>query len=801
MKKNEKSEKIASSRISRTWFWLFFGLLLLSSGRAREVRAQTPDNFPEMTATTAWEGYLRSPGWTVVQVTLHNEVSDWEGELLLRDGRREVTYRRAVQLPARSYKQYNIPLYVSGGLREQEIVLQGAEWSKRSKLSFTYAGREERVCVVADDRDLTDYELEECEIRIWIQDLAQLPETPQAWDTIDLLLLNGMATSALTVQQREALVSWVGLGGHVIVGGGPTLPQALDGFPAKLHIATAQETKLIDASILAEANALAEDVGGDIAVASLALRDTASSLLSAADDIIAARERMGSGIVDFVGWDLTEAAGQAWVRMLWQGDQVPAVTLPFASTGMSEALQPPARQLLQIPISLAPKMWRWLLVFPVYLLLMGPGTLWIVRRLRRPILAWALLPLWIVVSLLLLSLALSGAFSRTFPLLHERATVYVSAFDMPARVFQGSAVYAPRIQELSWRTTGKPRPLFGGYRFNSWSNSGEDFPVEVSAVGQVESDITVPRSLGVVTWGTEGEIVSPQIQADLRIDARDGAPWVTGELRSGVALKDAKLLFYKDEVMYHLPLTFTVEPETPTRVSSPVSDTTAQGRTENMIFCEDAYRGGYYFPSPAFMGSKFGAQEIQTSLSCYLAAEMESVPFPAQDVKGTHVSESCWVIRVPCPQQNLGSLRIPLIPDRSSVEGGWLQEENVLSLEGQSAEMSLVAPPYLQVNHVDVLTVTLSSSPWEMPPIEGFTPEGVTPTPSTVEVENVAIWDWEHETWSPYYSPPVGGGPLRFEGEAAASYYDPQQGVRLQLESKSGIGVMVQIEIIVRGSW
>jgi hypothetical protein len=802
MKKNEKSEKIASSRISRTWLWLFFGLLLLSSGRAREVRAQAPDNFPEMTVTTAWEGYLRTPGWTEVRVVLHNEVSDWDGELLLVDGEHGVTYRRAVQLPARSYKQYRIPLYISSGLMKQEVVLQGAEQSQRSKLSFTFTSREERVCAVADDRDLTNYALEECEIRIWVQDLAQLPDISQAWDTVDLLLLNGMTTSALTDQQREALISWVGMGGHVIVGGGPTLPQALDGFPARLLIAMVQETELIDASNLAAASSLALDeaVEGDITITSLELRDTASSLLSADDNIIAARERLGSGIVDIVGWDLTEAAGQAWMKMLWQGDQVPAVTLPFASAGMSEALQPPARQLLQIPMSLGSKIWRWLLVFPVYLLLMGPGTLWIVRRLQRPILAWALLPLWIVVSLLLLSLALSGAFSRTFPLLHERATVYVSTFDMPARVFQGSAVYAPRIQELSWRTAGKPRPLFGGYRFNSWYNSGENFPVEVSAVGQAEHDISVSQSLGVITWGTEGEIASPQIQADLWLEARDGAPWVTGELRSEVALKDAKLLFYKDEVMYHLPLTLTVEPETPTRVSSPVSDTTPQGRTENIAFCEEAYRGGYYLPSPAIMGGKFGAQEIQTSLSCYLAAEMDRVPFPAQDVKGTHVSESCWVIKVPCPQQSAGNLRIPLIPDRSSVEGGWLREENVLSLEGQSAEMSLVAPPYLQVNHVDVLTVTLSSSPWEMPPIEGFTPEGVTPTPSPMEVESVAMWNWEQETWSSY-SPPMAGGVLRFEGEAAASYFDPQRGVRLQLESKSGIGVMVQIEVIVRGSW
>lgn len=791
MKKNRKSGKRESDSIARMWLWLLWGLLLLSPGRAIEVRAQAPDNVPEMTATTAWEGYLRTPGWTVVQVTLHNEVSDWEGELLLMDGEHEVTYRRAVQLPARSYKQYNIPLYIDGGLRKQEIVLQGAEWSKRSKLSFTFTDREERVCVVADDRDLTDYALEECEIRIWIQDLAQLPETPQAWDTVDLLLLNGMATSALTDQQRAALISWVGMGGHVIVGGGPALPQALDGFPAKLLIATAQETQLIDASILAETNALDENVERDIAVASLALRDTASSLLSEGNEVIAARERLGSGIVDVVGWDLTEAAGQTWVRMLWQGDQIPAVTLPFVSTGMSAALQPQARNLLQIPLSLAPKIWRWLLVFPVYLLLMGPGTLWIVRRLRRPILAWALLPLWIVISLLLLSLALSGAFSRTFPLFHERATVYASAFDMPARVFQGSAVYAPRIQELSWRTTGKPRPLFGGYRFNSWYNSGENFPVEVSAVGQAENDITVPQSLGVVTWGTEGEIAPLQIQADLRLEARDAAPWVVGEIHSDVALKNVKLLFYSNEVMHYLPLTTTVEPETPTRVSWVVTDTTSQGRAENMTFCERPHYGGYYYPVPR-MPSQLVVEEIQSLLSCYLTAKTEGVPFPAQDVNGTHVSESCWVIKVPCPQQGAGSLRIPLIPDQSSVEGGWLREENVLSLEGQSAEMSFVVPSYLQISRADALTVTLSQPPWLSPP------PGTSPSP--IEVAEIALWDWEQETWSSY-SPPPAGHSLHLEGETAASYYDPQQGVRLQLESKSGIGIMVQIEVVVLGRW
>ena len=750
-----------------------------------------PDNFPEMTVTPAWESYLHTPGWTEVQVALRNEVSDWEGELLIIDSEHEVTYRRPVQLPARSYKQYRIPLYIGDGLLKHEVVLQGAERSARSKLSLTYTAANERVCVVADDRDLAAYALEKCDVRIWIQDLAQLPETPQAWDTVDLLLLNGMATSALTDRQREALVSWVGMGGHVIVGGGPALPQALDGFPSKLRVATVRETHLVDATLLA---AVVDDTGAGadrLAVASLALRDTASSLLSVDEGVIAARERMGSGIVDIVGWDLTEAVGRAWIEMLWQGDQLPAVTLPFATTSMSSALQAPARQLLQMPMSATPKLWRWLLLFPLYLLLMGPGTLWIVRRLQRPILAWALLPLWIVASLLLLSLGLSGAFSRTFPLLHERATIYVSAFDMPARVFQGSAIYAPRVGELSWRSTGMPRPLFGGYRFDSWYNSGEMFPVEINSAGQAESDITVSRLLGVITWGTEGETSPLQIQADLRLEARDGSPWIIGELRSELALEDVKLLFYNEEVMHHLPLTSTVVPETSILVSSPLTDTISQGRAENMMFCEVPSYGGYYFP-PTISSSMPGVEEIQSSLSCYLAAKTEGVPFPVQDIKGTQVSESCWVIRVPCPQQSAGRMRIPLVPDRSSVEGGWLQEEKVLSLEGQSAEMSFVVPSYLQISRADALTVTLSPPPWQSPP------PGTSPSP--LWVENIALWDWEQETWLPY-APPAAGSSLHLEGKTAAAHFDPEQGVRLQLAAQSDKGVMVQIDVTVRGSW
>ncbi len=772
----------------RIWPGLLLGVLLLTLGLAREARAQTPDNFPEMIATAAWEDHLRMPGWTEVRVALRNEVGDWEGSLLVIDGRREVTYRRSVHLPARSYKQYRIPLYVEDGL-DYEVILQDAEQAKRSPLSLSRPNAKDRVCVVVDARDMADYDLAACEARIWIQDLALLPELPQAWDAVDLLLLNGMATSALTDQQREALVSWVGMGGHIIMGGGPTLSQALNGFPAKLRIAEVRETHLIDAAVLSNRNG--GDAEGRVAVTSLALRDTASSLLSEGDMIIAARERMGSGVVDVVGWDLIEPAGQVEIAKLWEGDQIPAVTLPFASSDISSVLQPQAQQLLQMPMSDFPRLWQWLLLFPIYLFLMGPGTLWIVRRLRRPILAWALLPLWIVTSLLLLSLVLSGVFSRTFPLFHERATIYVSAPDMPARVFQGAAVYAPRVRDLSWRVAGKPRPLFGGYRFDGWYNSGEPFPVEVNLESQIESEIVIPRSLGVVTWGAAGEISPLQLQADLRLEARDGAPWVVGEILSEVALKNVKLLFYNDEVMHHLPLTTTVEPETATRVSWPVTDTTTQGRAENMTFCESPHYGGYYFPTPS-MPYPPGAEEIRSSLSCYLVAETEGVPFPAEGLRGTQVSESCWVIRAPCPQQSAGSLRLPLIPDRSSVEGGWLQEEAVLSMGEPTAEVRYVVPSYLQINRADALTVTLSQPPWISPP------PGTSSSP--MEVEGIALWDWEQETWSSYALPPAGRS-LHLEGETAAAHFDPEQGVRVQLAAQSDKGVMVQIEVTVQGSW
>ncbi|MFP4394898.1 MAG: hypothetical protein ACLFTI_06500 [Anaerolineales bacterium] len=778
------------NRNVRIWLGLLLGALLLAPACIREARAQAPDSFPEMIVTSAWEDHLRMPGWTEVRVALRNEVGDWEGELLIIDVQNEVTYRRAVQLPARSYKQYRIPLYMENAL-DYEVVLQGEQQAARSKLALNRINAKDRVCVVADARDVTAYELEACETRIWLQDLAQLPETSQAWDTIDLLMLNGMATSALTDQQRAALVSWVGMGGHIIVGGGASLPQALDGFPAKLRVAAPMETQLMDATILGDrnGNGVAE---GRIAVTSLTLRDTASSLLSAEGDaVIAARERLGAGIVDIVGWDLTTAAGQAWTAMLWEGDQTPAVRLPFASSGISSVLQPQARQLLQMPISAIPRLWQWLLLFPLYLLLMGPGTLWIVRRLRRPILAWVLLPLWIVTSLLLLSLVLSGVFSRTFPLFHERATIYVSAADMPARVFQGAAIYAPRVRGLSWRGAGKPRPLFGGYRFDSWYNSGESFPVEVNATGQAESEIIIPQSLGVVTWGLEGEISPPQIQADLRLEAREGAPWVIGEIHSDVALENVKLLFYSNEVMHHLPLTTTVEPETPTRVSWVVTDTTSQRLTEDMAFCESPHYGGYYHPVP-LMPSQLVVDEIQNTLSCYLAAKTEGVPFPAQGIRGTQVSESCWVIRAPCPQQSAGSLRIPLVPDHNSVEGGWLQEENVLAMGESTAEVRYVVPAYLQISRADALTVTLSQPPWLSPP------SGTSPPP--IEVEEIALWDWEQETWSPYSLPP--GRSLHLEGETAAAHFDPQEGVRLQLAAQSSDkGVMVQIEITVMGSW
>ena len=719
------------------------------------LAAQTPTDAPVMEISLAWEGTNRQTWWTEAHIVLRNENTDWQGDVVVIDKQNEVTYRLPVELPAHSYKQYHIPLFVKSGNTLAIALQDDAGLHQEYRVVLNGLFDNSRVVVMADTREpfLAGPSAAQ-DARIWLNALDELPETSMAWDTVDVLLLNGISTADLTPTQQEALLAWVAAGGHLIVGGGPSLPQTLDGLPEQLRVAASGDTRILEKLYL-ESGALDN-------VAAVVLRPVGvvTPLVQAGDDAFAVRGAVGKGHVDIVGWDMAQPGGEAWLVDLWARDPVPAITTPVTDATPSSGA-PTIQTLLRIPLPTLPKIWLWLLIFPLYIFLMGPGTLLLVRRLRRPVLAWILLPTWIIGAILLLAFGLSSAFSRTFPLVREVAIVTVPGESLPAKVVQGTAIYAPRIRDLTWNTTGSPRPLSGSYLLNSWYTEGDPFPIEAR---YLDDSITLQahNPLGIVTWGTEGLYDPPSLRSELGIEKRDGRLFVTGEMQSEVTLHDVTLLL--GDAAYAITLTETLSQDASIAISGKADD----------------YR--LYGPLPITVPPE---ASLSRGTACYVTGRADGVPFPAYGIGGTHIGESCLIYTIPCPTQPAGKIEAQLEHIQSKTENGWIDETlNIVYGYEPNTVLSFGTPAYLRIRQIEKLTLAL------LPASEA----GIL-SPLT-EVEKVSLWNWDADNWIDY---PPAEEPLVLTGAAARQVFDAQQGVRLRLKPKRE-SMTVKVVITVEGT-
>jgi len=748
--------------------WLLGGLPL---------NAQTPSDTLTVEVALAWEGYIRQNLWTEVRVSLKNEGADWQGELVIRDTPNQVTYRRAVELPAHAYKQYRLPLFIKNGTTMLTLSLEdahGVRWETR--LPLRGYGEDSRIVVSADMRGpIVGTNALMIDTSIWLSTLTDLPEIPMAWDAVDVLLLNGMSTADLSAAQQEALLAWVTAGGHLIVGGGPALQQTLANLPEPLRVAVPEEARIFTSLPLQGVTRNTEVMLtlNDVAAVTLQPGAQATPLVKVEDAILAARANVGKGRVDIIGWDLTQPGSDVWLIDLWINDPIPALTALTTEETISSHI-PNLSTLLEVPHKALSKIWKMALFFPLYVFLIGPGTLILVRRLKRPVLAWVFIPTWIIGALIVVALGLGSVFSRTFPLVHEMAIITVPDAALPARVVQGTAIYAPRADRLDWNMTGAPRPLRGSYHLNSWYDEGDPFPTEV-LYRPGTMNIQAHNPLGILTWGAEGLYDSPAIRSELSLTTQEGLFHITGELWSEANLRDVTLLL--GNASYSITLTQTLPPQTTVAITRPATATIASYYGPYVNICGNTnYAYSPYWPSvsPSDFPRVPGA--------CYLTAFIDEVPFPASDIEGFHIQESCLIYTIPCPTQPNGKIEIPLDNINDRIENGWVDSyTGVVYVNAPATTVEYMPPAYLRLTYAEKLTIALLPDP----------DAGI--LAPLADITEIAVWNWEEKDWMEYYP----SEEIILTGIQAGQAFDPQQGVRLRITPTSNsakIKMLVTVE-------
>ena len=355
-----------------------------------------------------WNGKIREGRWAGAHLFLKNEgenpnilaIDAWLSTTTFDD----VHYRKIVQLPVGSVKR--VPFYLRGSFKPDEMRFEcrDAESGKRIRslaIEVSSMSSPVHMAVVGRPVPFLDEETlaalkkvspEKTGDGVTLARLDMLPERSEGLDSLDILVLGESRFEELNASQAEAIHSWVERGGILLLAPGRFWQSLANKLPVSLL--PARNFRSVDD--LGEEGVDGPDAGA---------RFRFDAVVEPENDrdfgVPVYRWLRGRGTVCLLAC-LPAQIGETpkgEVQRLWKG------ILKLRRDNSSEESQnhgylnpePALGGLLASRGSGSVGLGWALLFIVVYLCIVGPGDMILVRKLKRPVLTWVTFPLLVVV--------------------------------------------------------------------------------------------------------------------------------------------------------------------------------------------------------------------------------------------------------------------------------------------------------------------------------------------------------------------------------------------------------------------
>jgi len=461
----------------------------------------------DMEARALVAGRFEASGWAAISVTLSNGGPPITG-YLMADGE-DGTVRRFVELPAGAHKQVTLYLRPPSFVRTVQLRFESPEGASLATGSSDLRVLERttgHVAIVGDGGGNLRPQLIARgagfpePIPLTPGDLPERPEPLRGIETIVWAADSG----ALSEAQRRSLERWVAAGGQLIVLGGPDWQARTAGFEALLPVQGLASLDGGDAIAFATwAGADAPDGSRDLTTAIGDLRPGAMSFVDGdgGRTLFAAITR-GAGRVGFVGIDLATAPFRAWVGapLVW-ARLIPddRIAQQFGGIGPidEEITNIMTQALANIPSLEVPPAELLLAVIVGYILLIGPLSYLVLRRLDRRELAWVVAPVLVVVFSAA-SYGIGSSMKGSQVIVNQIAVVRSSIDGSAASVSTFAGVFSPT--RTSYDLTVRGDALLSALRVTSFEPSlGGAVPTYTTEQG----DPAHLRGLAVSVFGLQ----------------------------------------------------------------------------------------------------------------------------------------------------------------------------------------------------------------------------------------------------------------------------------------------------------
>lgn len=526
----------------RAWRWLVVVMVLAVIGPAWLAPAAAQNADVTLTVRPAFQGFARSSTWLPVVIEVANNGVDRTAEIVA--GTPNGPFHSAIiDLPGGSRKGLTLYIHIQGAPRQlgvrvlvndEEIATASARLQPVSEGLLVGVVGERGVRLpaqLADGIKVTSVPLT----------LADIPAEGLGLSPFDALILTDVAAAELAPAQRSALQAWVLRGGTLIVNGDAGSSRILASLPAELVPVTLGNLlpPISDPPLTPMALTPRNDAQHRVYSLTLPLLNSPTPL--------AFGQWYGDGAVIVLAFDLATPELINWPgwRELWQTLLPPPAFIPsgmalgaklygaFVEENLASALT-------SLPALDLPSINLLALLLGCYLIVVGPVTYLVLRRLDRLALGWVVVP---AMTVIFAAIAYGAGFSL------RGGDVIVSQISLIDAVEPGLArerdfigIFSPDRSTYRLRAVGEA-PLVRPITVQGPWSPGP--PVNGHYV-QIAPDGRVVEGLNVAQWSLQSVMLdriapSPGIEAQITVNGDQ----VQGEVinHSGQTLEDVALVY------------------------------------------------------------------------------------------------------------------------------------------------------------------------------------------------------------------------------------------------------------------
>ena len=453
-------------------------------------------------------------GWAAVAVTLLNDGEPTEGNLTAEtDGG---TVQRFVEMPAGARKV--VMVYVQPQAFQRRITVEYQEPNGTVEAEAELRVLEQsgsQVAIVGDGtgalRPQVTGALDETAPEPIVIGPADIPERPEPLEGISALVW-AADSSGLTEAQRRSLERWVAGGGELILVGGADWQARTAAFANVMPFSSLAALDGVPQGAMATWSGTPAPAVATDTVSSGPLHEDARALVTAEDGtVLLAMRPVGAGRTILIGSDLAteayrgwEGSPRVWTRLITANvnfEQFFGGGFPIAE----EALNSMTQALSNLPSLEVPPAELLLAVIVGYILLIGPVSYIVLRRIDRRELAWVTAPV-LVVLFTACSFGIGNTLKGSDVITNQISLIRTSTAGGAATVQSYAGIFSPQRSTYDLRVEADAllaplrQPNFGGPQVRS-----ADVTIEQGNPAQL-------RDLAIGVFGFEG------VRADAVID-------------------------------------------------------------------------------------------------------------------------------------------------------------------------------------------------------------------------------------------------------------------------------------------